>query len=1079
MPILEAINAEHLGPKQSGYAKLQRMVTDGLSGWRLAVLPGDRRTHYLVTLACEGGLPLQLVVREQANLRSFFHALLTEFQVHSVNGALARGITPRELAKRVDFHLPKSLRNDIVVGLSADLVEVIAHYAPKVRGAPDPIVALDAQFPEWRQQMPLDLADDIAKAFLRGLVEDATTIASQRGPKISWKRSIRLITRPSSLDDASAAVWDLVGRLELPSILQLTDLQSQFPAIEIAGKFDLLLSSGASSPAEPVAFGTTRAVEQTVALDKLRAATRLTRGASVAGERQLLFRGQRGLAAETDAFSGARELSALPWIFVETAHSEPGLMDLIGEGSVRARAAEAFVVCPADFTFDVGVGSSCAAYGVVEGLPDRRVFCVVGSVGFVDASGARCTVVVNSSETAEPVEYHVSGKRGYFGRELTPRFMGAPSLFSQSTTGVPRRIEPQNLLWRSTLPGSRWTPCGGESLGDGFLRYVRAGEVLFQTRISILPSAFAITLEAGDKDTGVIEIDHAAGANIEVADTGATGTMVVHTPAKSRLKVAATGAAPVSLALRLVWSLRGDTTLLVPFPSKNVGFSSRSGAWLNSDASIAVTQLSRYRATASVPTRFADFHVEGRYLAPPHGARPGRGSSRLIMQDMKEVVGGVFELDISLLQGRINRLLNADDELDGSVRLVIASNSVQHLAQSTLQVKRYDLKLTYDRLMGLQLEFEALSRLSSREIDALVLRAFPIHDPLADPIVLERVGPINWSIPDDLPAGPWLVAGWDGAWCRIRPMIFAVDGELPQVSDDSLAQAILELPLTRGAAIANVIDRLGEDPDNEDWNLALGYLRWVDDFPASTFDTLRCIARNPAACALFALVVLEREPDAFDKMWRTLETLPFSWYALPEGAWTSAVTAWLAARSNSLSTFDPGIRTEILKTLFERAVKRICDERLPSLVVVFELARRRVTAIALSADASFTLRAQSLNMFATQYFDVIKKHPFATLAGRDLPLATAVYDYFDTVNVMGDFAPLRVLVAADALKESVLNAPLVAAACAAFSLPLSTDAAIQLHDIESYDTPWFSDAYRCAYLYAMSVRLQRDPTLLT
>lgn len=59
-------------------------------------LPCEHGQQYLVTLACEGGLPLRLVQRENHSLRRYFRAVIEEFRFHRRLGA-----SPEELAGRV------------------------------------------------------------------------------------------------------------------------------------------------------------------------------------------------------------------------------------------------------------------------------------------------------------------------------------------------------------------------------------------------------------------------------------------------------------------------------------------------------------------------------------------------------------------------------------------------------------------------------------------------------------------------------------------------------------------------------------------------------------------------------------------------------------------------------------------------------------------------------------------------------------------------------------------------------------------------------------------------------------------
>jgi hypothetical protein len=89
---------------------------------------------FLLTLACEGGLPLNLVHKEGAKLRSFFKALLEEFQLYR-----RAGLSPEQLAENVRNRLPKSLRQPVVYALSGQLVDAIWKLQAQVGGSSTPL----------------------------------------------------------------------------------------------------------------------------------------------------------------------------------------------------------------------------------------------------------------------------------------------------------------------------------------------------------------------------------------------------------------------------------------------------------------------------------------------------------------------------------------------------------------------------------------------------------------------------------------------------------------------------------------------------------------------------------------------------------------------------------------------------------------------------------------------------------------------------------------------------------------------------------------------------------------------------
>src|ERR671931_686361 len=112
-----------LGHTTPDYKMIYAWVDRGLRHFRRDLLQsprGDR--EFLVTLACEGGLPLRLLHKENAHLSRYFRELLTAYhrQRHTP-GCDAMDIA-RQIAAR---YLPASLRHDVVFNLSGDLIRSI------------------------------------------------------------------------------------------------------------------------------------------------------------------------------------------------------------------------------------------------------------------------------------------------------------------------------------------------------------------------------------------------------------------------------------------------------------------------------------------------------------------------------------------------------------------------------------------------------------------------------------------------------------------------------------------------------------------------------------------------------------------------------------------------------------------------------------------------------------------------------------------------------------------------------------------------------------------------------------------
>ena len=106
------------------------IVVPGMAWWGHAVLRTEWSRRYLATIVCQGGLPLQVLCREQANLRHYFREVLRQHEWYPSESAV-------NIAQQCDYILPLVLRNEIVYELTAGLITAVAESAgiPTGRGS--------------------------------------------------------------------------------------------------------------------------------------------------------------------------------------------------------------------------------------------------------------------------------------------------------------------------------------------------------------------------------------------------------------------------------------------------------------------------------------------------------------------------------------------------------------------------------------------------------------------------------------------------------------------------------------------------------------------------------------------------------------------------------------------------------------------------------------------------------------------------------------------------------------------------------------------------------------------------------
>jgi len=201
-------------------------VRKGLRFWGRSIIKSDAgHNEYLVTIACEGGLPLLLLQNENASLYRYFKNLLKSYHQERQSpfcDAVA-------IARRLSGYLPRSLQQEIVFNLGGDLVQKIVELQEKIPNAVDPIQALDLEYPKWRDTLPLPLEEETVELLLKNLVHELQEIIITERQRVRWRRRLVWISGqatieqqlelPTSFKGVSLKRWS--NRLELPERMRL------------------------------------------------------------------------------------------------------------------------------------------------------------------------------------------------------------------------------------------------------------------------------------------------------------------------------------------------------------------------------------------------------------------------------------------------------------------------------------------------------------------------------------------------------------------------------------------------------------------------------------------------------------------------------------------------------------------------------------------------------------------------------------------------------------------------------------------------------------------------------------------
>lgn len=1058
--MLAAVGARHYSPGYPGYLQLLRIVSGGLAAWKRELLWSGHGRAFLVTLGCEGGLPLKLITRDGDRLRLYFKALLEEMRVY------AGSVTAQDLAERVQHRLPARLRQEVVFELSARLIAIIWRLQQEIGDSPTPVRDLDQRRPGWRGELPLDLDDTVAHALLNNLLLDAASIAKCRGQGI---RLIRNLVR-------QGARWEVVGEWQLPSALEEPELVDLF-SISSMGMLPQRFDIGVRQETEPsrsLVFATKRprsGLTTAIELEHSRYGGKPIAGEAVASGRFLVLR-VGDTEHTSDGFRGADALGESVWVFAGPAAEREAGVGFVADRSCRVRFEECFVATPADAQPIVTQGASCEPVGRLEFF-SRTVYRVSGRVDFAYPDGTRAVVTTGHAEDDAEVERRLVGPMDQIGRDGTRVYRGPPQLMERCGSGAWLAIQPRELSWRSDSPGAAWQPYDHTAVGDGKLRMVRNGEIRYFVRLRILPYGTRFHfLPDTDPHRGEVRISGSGAERVELL--GAAGVSSTSRQQGDELSVSlsANGPSPTDLDFELAWPARGRMRIRLPFPSRRAAFELPGGDTLVTGASIAVGRLSGTKAVAILPRSGCQLCVEGDL----RGGRTDAGG-RMIRAEMSELAPGLFEYDLGRLQREVETRLNACGDADAYVRFRIQSNDVGNLDSAILNVTRFDLSLDTTDPQVIRLSEDTLRHVRPGDAESLRLEAVPLLDTDGDPQDLARTGSASWEVPPEaLAKRPLLITGWQGDWCRIRPVVLCSVGDAHPSAEPAVSIASYYADTSsfrRKDLLLQIIAGLAHDPTHEDWSVVDRMIQWSQHLSPVTFDILKRIAEDDEAAAVAALRVSEAHFPAF---WRELESLPFWWRLVSRRSWEAAVDAYATAiktQVESLGDLGEILRpSDLARDRLNRAICRVSGE-LPCLEPVLRLALSRSLGESVPDGVSLVMQPVYREQWLAQVRKLASESPVLGMEFSTIP----VIDRLDgLLRLTGATEEGRELIFPrtgrwlSEQRASFVNAPVLAAVSALTSKRLDAPQVRAIRRTHELAPTWFSEMYGAAYLYGIGAR---------
>lgn len=311
------------------YSATQESVHRGLKLWGIDIHHAGSQDVYFATLYCQGGFPTSALTGQlKGHVPDYLYKVIEYYrQFHHTD-------TAKSIADKSLEGLPKTLRQDSFARLAASLIETLLLLRDEYHlySAKDPVLKLDVEKQNWRDDLPFLLCDESAHELMSKLLSKASSIIRRSQNPIRVSRFL----------EKGLESWQLVAETHINRTIHPDDLHDCLDVDSLPKFFDLYtqIENGARSRSASFNLkgsGTTR--WQVVTND-----TRFF-NSDAAGELSYsLWSNQNKIEAAT-YYRGEGLNASLPWVF-QSANEN---IKYVNQGSTSIALDEAIVL----FTGDV------------------------------------------------------------------------------------------------------------------------------------------------------------------------------------------------------------------------------------------------------------------------------------------------------------------------------------------------------------------------------------------------------------------------------------------------------------------------------------------------------------------------------------------------------------------------------------------------------------------------------------------------------------------------------------------------------------------------------------------------------
>jgi hypothetical protein len=263
------------------------------------------------------------------------------------------------------------------------------------------------------------------------------------------------------------------------------------------------------------------------------------------------------------------------------------------------------------------------------------------------------------------------------------------------------------------------------------------------------------------------------------------------------------------------------------------------------------------------------------------------------------------------------------------------------------------------------------------------------------------------------------------------------------------------------------------DTSHRGWGLIDMQVELARNLPVSTLDLLCALARDPEASALAAL----RAPseNEFLRLWRSLQTLPFWWQAIPAEDWQSAAATHVAGLRGKLTPLEevlgPAEAASMVRGPYDRAMERVTG-KLPHLAPITAQATARSFGERPGPTATALLREPFRRRLLEDRQPLLARAYEHVGDMSRYPHLGCVADMYRTLSPDCGIAALWQHAPGRSTEDAafrVHNAPIAAALCVLQGYRLNDSELFSLRTAHELAPWWFGEVFHLTFLCAFGL----------